>query len=353
MSQIKGNTMITVYAGKAKELEFIIYENAQLVDLTGLTASFNMWLDIPGQDETYVLTKALTIPTQTGTAEGTCSCVLDDTDTVVDAGVYNYELLFVYGANDVRVLQVGTVKVTGDDDTRIEQIKIKYGFKFDNYTLNEALTYAHAQILNIGYEYKDMILNGTDTNDCLLINNYVMDKNFDGAVDADDITIFEYMNQTPYTINDLSSNVSSVTFNHPMGKTIIQMDDTYPSSGSFKVRVQYYKGLETYSYLISDIQFLEELLMTYHLFDVLPIYKLQHGISKREINGHKIEYNAEAVTTLKLDLRKKIINQISKIRSLSGVPLRISKDYGRDSGIFNYGVDNSATRYRDFGRGFN
>jgi hypothetical protein len=352
MSKIKGNVMIPVYAGKGKELEFLIYENGQVVDLTGLTGTLVVWLDIPGQDEDFVIEKALTIPTQTGENIGSCSCVLDNDDTDLTPAVYNYQLIFNYGTSDDRVLQSGTIHIIGDDTDRIEQIKEKYGFKFDYQTLNTAFNFAHSQMLNIGYEYIDRVLNTTDSNDCFTIDNYVMDKNFDGLVDEDDIVIFEYMNETPYTINDLATHVTGVTFNHPNGLAIIQMDGSYPSSSGYKVRVQYYKGIETYSYLINDIHFLEELLMTYHLFDILPIYKLQHGISKRDLNGVKIEYDDEAIKLLKEDLRIKILNQISKIRNLDGRGFRISKDYGRDSTIFNYGIDNSATRYRDFRRGF-
>ena len=352
MSQIKGNTMITAYVTKAKELEFIIYKDAQLIDLTGLTGTIRVYLDIPGSNGSDVISKALTIPAQTGTAEGTCSVVFDDDDTDITAAVYNYQLIFVYDTDDNRVLQAGTINLVGDDEDRVSQIKQKYGFSFDNYTLNDALNYARSQLLNIGYQYIEKTISGTDTNDCFLIENYVMDKDFSGVVDVDDLVLFEYMNESPYTINDLTANISSVTFNHPKGYTIVEMDGTYPSSSSYKMEIQYYKGLQTYSYLFNDIKFLEELLMIYHLFDVLPIYKLQHGIKKREINGIKVEFNDEAIYTLKKDLRTKINYQIGKIRSLGGKAVYINKDYGVDNGVYNYGMDNSATRYRNFDERF-
>ena len=350
--RINGTSMITVYSGNSIELEFEVRINTQLVDLTGLTGKLKVFLDIPDTNATYVIDKTLTIPTQEDEALGTCNCVLSETETVQTAAVYRYYLVFTYDTDDDRVLQDGTIKIVGDDTDRIGQIKLKYGLDFDYYTMREALNYGQSQLLNIGYEFVDKYVDNLDSNNCFLIDNYVMDKNFDEKVDEDDIYLFEYLTESPYTINELGANIASITFNHPGGFTVIEMDASYPSASSYKMRVQYYKGLETFSYLNNDIRYLEELLAIFHLFDILPIYKLQHGITKRDINGVKIEFDQKGISTFMKDLRNKITYQISKIRSLTIKPIIINKDYGMVNNNYNLGIDNSTSRYRNYGRRF-
>ena len=178
-----------------------------------------------------------------------------------------------------------------------------------------------------------------------------MDKNFDELIDEDDLYLFEYQKESPYAINNLSTHIESITFNHPKGFTIIEMDGSYPSDSSYKMQIQYYKGLQTFSYLNNDIKYLEELFTIFHLFDILPIYKLQHGVTKRDINGVKVEFNQEALNILKKDLMERITYQKSKIRSLDIRPVVINKDYGSYKGL-GAGLDSSASRYRNSGRGY-
>lgn len=350
MNKINGYTLIPIYAGKSIELEFEVRKEGQLVDLSDLTGRLVVFLEVPGVDEEYVIDESLTIPDQTGGGLGTCSVILDSTMTDQYAAVYRYYLLFTYGTGDERVLQDGTINIIADDTDRINQIKTKYGLEFDHYTLVNAYNYSHSQLLNCGYEYVDKTIENLDDNNCFLIDNYAMDANFDGKVDIDDIEIIEYQKNSPYNINNLNDNVDEIKFNHPGGKIIVQMDAKYPSEGSYKIRVRYYKGLQSYSYLINDINYLEELYMIFHLFEIMPIYKLQHGITKRDINGVKVEFNKEAIDAFKDDLRKQITYQVSKIRSLNIKPVIINKDYGGYKPILHYGPDYSASRYRFFDR---
>lgn len=349
MSQkLSGSRMVTLYAGNSKELEFEVRKDGELVDLTDTTGKLKVFLEIPDTNETYIIDKTLTIPTQEDDALGTCSCTLSETETDQFPGVYRYYLVFTYDTDDDRVLQDGNIKIVGDDTDRINQIQNKYGLKYDYYTMREALNYAQSQLLNIGYEYVDEFIHTLDSNNCFKIDNYVMDKNFDEVVDSDDLYVFEYTSESPYTVTDLSSNISSVTFNHPGGFTVVEMDDSYPSASSYKLRVQYYRGLQTFSYLNNDIRYLEELLTVYHLFDILPIYKLQHGITKRDINGTKVEFNQRGIDDFKEKLRQQITYQISKIRSLDIKPIIINKDYGIYTNRV-VGIDNSYSRYRNEG----
>ena len=129
--RINGSRMIPVYAGNSIELEFEVRQETQLVDLTGLTGKLKVFLDIPDTNATFVIDKILTIPTQTGTALGTCSCVLSETESDQFPAVFKYYLVFTYDTDDDRILQEGTIKVIGDDTDRINQIQQKYGLKYE------------------------------------------------------------------------------------------------------------------------------------------------------------------------------------------------------------------------------
>ncbi len=327
--EIKSNIQIPLFKNKGDELTFVIYDNeGSPVDLTGLTGKFQVYLDTPQTTDVNVIDKALVIPTQEGTSLGKCTCSLDDDDLDIDTAIYNYKLVFVYGVDDNRILQTGTVNVIGDDNTRIEQIKKKYGLTFDYYTMRTALNFAHKQMLSYAYVFEELTIPQTDSNDQILIENYVMDSDFDNSVTSADIDVFEYQKESPYDTNDLTANVSAVTFNHPNGKTILTMDGAYPTDSTYTLMVKYYRGIDTFSNLNQDIMYLEEMFVLLHLFSILSPYKLQYGITRRSINGVKVEFNFEAIQEFKSKLNIDI-NQVKlRIRGLTYKNIIIDKDYG-------------------------
>jgi len=314
---------IKIQKNTSKSLSFVIKDdNDNVINLASATGKIKVHLDIPGTNNTYVIDKALTIDSA---IRGECSVTLENTDTNIDASIYRVILEFNYAIGDDRVYSYGTFTIYGDDTERLQQIKTKYGLTYDDYTLQTAFDWSHQQMLNNAYQKIEQSVNGTE----FKIDNYVMDKNFDGVVDTSDLEIIEYMSSSPYTVNNLNSNISSVVYNHPAGKSYITMDASYPSNSSFKVRVTYYKGSDSHSDLLVDIKRLEELYTLYHLFDILEPHKLQTGITDKTINGVSIVFDQEGIRTFKKDLYNQIQNSILKIKPFDGMfgSVLISKEY--------------------------
>jgi len=324
--------------GKGKRFDFtFLDESNEAINLTGLTGTFTANLDIPGDNGVAKISEAMTIVSAT---DGTAYIILDDTATVITPAIYLYQCTWVYDTADNRVLDSGTIQIIGDDTIRLNEIKAKYGLGFDYYTMKSALDFAHIQIPLNGFSNETGTNLYTDSNDIIPICNYVMDSNFDGTVDADDIEVYEYMSVSPYTTTDLSSNVSSVEFDHPTGRTYITMDDSYPTTG-FTLEVKYARGAKKYSEALLTIEYLEELFVLKQLFSTMEINKLHRGITSRSINGVDISFDKTAIDEFIKTLNIWIYNETLKLKpfkecdlsgfSGSGSPLTrnilISKKY--------------------------
>jgi len=317
---------IQIYKNKTKDLSFVIQpkENEKYYDLTGATGLIKVQLSIPGQDDAVVISKALTID---DAEQGKCSVTLENSDTDINVAIYSYTLEFNFSIGDDRILQSGLFEILGDDITTIETIKQKYEFSYDNYTMQNALDYAREQILSNAFMKQETTFSKKDN--IIKILNYVADMNFDDTVDASDISLIEYQQKTPYTVNDLSSNISSVNFDHPNGYTIITMDDEYPSDSTYKLKLVYYQIYKKYADLKKKIRYIEELYVIEHLFKTLEIYKLQHGMTNKTLNGVTIEFNKQAIDDFLKQLKSWIGNEIMKVRPLKGAfkPVTIPKTY--------------------------
>lgn len=314
---------IQIYKGTASALNFVIRdENDNVIDLSGLTGKIKVFLNIPGQDDTYVIDKSLTIDSA---IKGEVSVNLDDNDNDISVAEYQYILEFVYGVDDNRILGYGAFSILGDDIERINQIKDKYGLEYDELAMKSAFNWAHKQMLNNAFV--DMEEDYKSAKDEFKIDNFVMDKNFDGVIDKNDIEIKEFMTKTPYTVNDLSSNILSVIFDHPSGKTIISMDAEYPSDGAFTVRINYKRADESYSDAIENIRRVEELYTLYHIFDKLEPYKLQRGLPSRSINGVTIDFDQDGIDRYKKKLFSEILNEIMKFRPIASRNVLVGKGY--------------------------
>jgi len=297
--------------GKAKVFEWTLVDDTNTaIDLTALTGTFSAFLDVPGDNGVAKITQAITIVDATA---GQVSVTLDDTQSAVIPAIYLYDLTFVYGTDDNRVLNSGTIQIIGDDTIRLNEIKCKYGLGFDYYTMKSALDYAHVQIPLNAFSNETGTNLYTDANNIIPICNYVMDSNFDGTVDENDIEVYEYMSVSPYTTNDLSSNITSVNFDHPSGRTYITMDDTYPTT-NFTLDVKYARADKKYSDAILTIDYLEELFVLKQLFSTMEINKLHRGITSRSINGVDISFDKTAIDEFIKTLDIWIYNETLKLK---------------------------------------
>ena len=293
---------IQVYKNTAIATSFVIKDvHDNVINLTALTGTFTAFLDIPGQNETDVISKAITI---TDAEKGECSIELDNDDTNIDVATYTYNLTFTDGTDDF-VYAHGRIQIIGDDTERITEIKRKYGLTYDYYTLRTALNWAREQVNKNGFESTK--LQFKQKKEVFKVCNHIMDSNFDGVVDTSDINIYQYMSKTPYTVTDLNANIDGIVLDHPTGKSIITMDNTYPSDG-FSLVIEYKRGSDTLTNLTESIKELEELYTLYRLFNILEVNQLQRGLPDKSINGVSLSFDQNGIKEFREQLRMQIYN---------------------------------------------
>ena len=313
-----------VIEDKALEIEFEIHsDDNTILNITGLSGKFKVYLDIPGTDATYVIDKAITL---VDAEKGLCKVTLLDTDTNINPAIYKYYLEITLDTNETKVFYQGSFTVRGEDSTRIQEIRDIYGLEFDNYNIQQGLNYAHTEMLK--YAYEKQVLNIHTNSKILKIPNYVADANFDNIVDVDDIDILQYQKNTPYTVTSLNVNVSSSVFDHPNGNTLITMDNNYPSDG-YTLQLTYYKVIDTFANLKPNINYIEELYVIIYLFKNLPVYKLQRGLKSRTINDVTIDFDQEGVSAAVKQFNNQLYNEIGKIKPIKITNVLIPKGYNR------------------------
>jgi len=316
------NINIQIFKNTRKDLSFYIYDNSgELVDITGWTGRIRVYLQTPGEADTNILNKSLTIST---TVKGLCTVTLDEDDTDIDEYVYTYVLEFDTGSGEYENYGFGILEIVGDDDSRISQIKLKYGLDYDYYVMKEALNDARKKVLNYALINEENIYSSKDTE--FKLENYTMDSTFSYDLDNSDISVIQYQTESPYNEEDLSSEISSIKFNHPSGYTIVTLNNEYPED-TYKLKISYYRGAKTYSDIIENIRLLEEYYTIYYLFSNLPIYKLQRGLSSRTINGITVDFDQQGVKDVLEQLQRMINREIIQVKPFKSQSVLISKEY--------------------------
>jgi len=305
------NNKIQGFVGKALNLDFqILNEDGSYYDLNDVTDAFiQIYLDKPETNE-IILEKDLIIPVETEDS-GICSVTLDDTELNISSKTYKFILSFNFDTDDNRVLGFGELKIEGEDTERIQQIKRTYGLSYDNYVLSAAYTWAKNETLKNGFE--KVVTSTTIRKDNIKICNNVVDANRDGTVNSSDFVVKQYMTSSPYTVEDITENIDSITLDHPDGFGIITFDDTYPQDGFQKLTIEYYRASKPYSEAKADIELLEDYYTLYRLFDILEPHKLQHGMSSKELNGVSLSFDQNGIEKVKENLSYNIQNQKLKV----------------------------------------
>lgn len=293
---------INATRSQGKELLFTCLDtNGTIIDLTALTGSFKIIKSVPEDDDVITVTK---IPTLVSATEGKCKVTLTDADLTIDSLQYTYLLTFTFATGENRVLFTGDFVVSGDDvNNRIKQIKQTYGLNYDNYIMNQALTYARKEVNNMAFETVKTDINQTSTT--IKVCSDIMDSNYDGSVNENDITLYQYMKKEPYTVEDLNAHIESLTLNNPY-QAFITLDAEYPEE-DYTLRIEYKRGSDSQDNLQEYINKLEEWYVIKYLFENLDVYKLQHGMTNKDLNGVSITYDQQGIT----EFQKKIQNQIS------------------------------------------
>lgn len=287
------------------------------------SAKFKVFLEITGDNDSPVIDKTASIDDAT---EGVVSITINDSESDITPAVYTYYLELVK-SSDTYVMDKGSVEIIGDDTDTVDKVKRKYGLNYSYNVLRDAVNYAQDRLLQDTLLREEVDYAHTDANNNIEIPNYVCDSNHDGVVDEDDIIVKEYQNNSPYSINDLSSNIVSVTFDHPNGKTIIHMDDKYPTNG-YTMFVEYYRISKKYSDALSVLDRIRDYYIFIYLFENLSVYKLQQGLSSKSINGVNIDFDKQSVDDMLNSFYRKI-----RFEKVNISPLEKSDDSG--NGFYN------------------
>ncbi len=305
------NNKLQGFVGNALKLDFqILNEDGSYYDLSDVVdASIKIYLESQGEDE-IILEKNLTIDSETEES-GLCGVLLDDTELTISAKVYKFILTFNFDTDDTRVLGFGELKLVGDDEERIQQIRKTYGLDYDNYVLSSAYTWAKNETRKNGFERVITVTN--ECKDNIKICSNVVDTNRDGVVDGSDFVVKQYMTNSPYTVEDITDNIDTIMLDHPDGFGLVTFDGVYPEEGFNKLMIEYYVACKPYEEIKPDVELLEEYYTLYRLFDILEPYKLQHGMSSKELNGVTLSFDQAGIEKVKQTLIYNIQTQKMKI----------------------------------------
>lgn len=307
----------------AQVYEFEIKDSSgKAVDLTGATATFEVYKDIEGSNGSTIINKSITV---TESIKGMCYVQILSTDVGIDTGKYIYIINFDYGSDNIDKYGTGVFTVIGDDTTRIAEIKKTYGFNFEYYILQKAFEYARENIVRKAFIEKKVTFRQANTQ--FLLDNYLADSDFDGQLTVSDISLREYQDKTPYGINELSTQISSIVPDHPNGNIIVNLSGSYPSDSTYTLEFTYFKIAEPYSTIKKSINRLEELYVIQYLFNTLEPYKLQNGLTKKELNGVIIEFNQKAIEEYLNRINNEIIRELIKCKPWENESVQISKRY--------------------------
>lgn len=208
--------------------------------------------------------------------------------------------------------------------TRVPEIKTLYGLKYADHQVTEALKWARKIMLAQAFIKEEIEFTSPGTS--FELENYVMDSNFDGQINSSDLMIEQYLSDSPYTVTQLNAQTNNVIFDHPKGKTIIVMNNSYPTGNNI-FKITYYRGIDTYENLKEYVRKVEELFTIQRLFTILEPYKLQQGLPDKSLNGVSINFDRQGIQDFQLKLYHSIQKEIMNIRGINMRNILQSKDY--------------------------
>jgi len=236
-----------------------------------------------------------------------------DTDTALAVDTYEYSISIKFGTDDNRIATQGLFVIDADDVTsRIEQIKKKFGLNFEMYILEDNYRIARNSVKNnvlekVKYDVKSKLSE-------IPCDTTVIDLNDDNVIDESDFNVYQYLTASPYTVEDLNSHITSISVDSPI-KGIITLDATFPDDG-YILRVEYYNGRRTQSASKELIERVEEKYLLLLLFENLEPYKLQHGMSTKDINGLNVTFDQVAIENMRKSLKNQIVGLKLKLAPL-------------------------------------
>lgn len=290
------------------------------------TLNFDFNQDLTGQTGTFYLKDGSTIIFSQGLVAinaviGTFKLDLTSDTTDEDIKEYSYECSF----NVAGIVESGEVYLIENETNRIKEIKQKYKLVFDTATMTKAFN--NAKRRTVDFLYTDGVSTDYFTNNKIVkIDNYVADNLNYGFVCKDNIRVYEYSKQAPYTVTELNNNITDILFDYPTGKTIITLDDDYPSDGC-SMKVDYKKSILSFSEIYDKVKYIQELYTYLYLLDHTEINKLQLGFTTKDINGISFTFDKSSIDDLKIKIRQWIDNEAIEFEEILVNDVTISNVY--------------------------
>lgn len=198
---------------------------------------------------------------------------------------------------------------------RIIQIKERYGLNFSQIVLENAYEWAKKEAKKQSLEKVETFISAKIESTKLC--NGIVSLSGKDEIEASDFELVQFQTSSPYATENITEHISSLNLNNPNGFSIINLDDTYPKDPYQKIQLIYYRASRPWPEIKSDFLLLEERLLIWRLFDTLEVYKLQHGLTNKSLNGVSLDFNQQGIREYKQQLMNDIQNLRLKILPFS------------------------------------
>lgn len=175
----------------------------------------------------------------------------------------------------------------------IEEFKKQTGFELETADLEVALEMSAQKLRDIVFIKKSFVY-AQPTNK-LQIDTPLADYNADGVVDENDINIYEF-DKDDYVNPDTDLSAHIESFNEKYGYIIL--DDLYPLTIGNNIVIDYYVARYESSKMKPYLSRLNLLMASNYLFDIIPISRLQQGISEWNLNGVSVRFDASTIKSI-------------------------------------------------------
>jgi len=221
-----------------------------------------------------------------------------------------------------------------DDTTRVLEIKTKYDFIYNDTIMIDALNYSRKRLLETIFLPDE--IKSTTVKEYYELKQYIADVNFDKLIDIDDINITTYMSEPPFTVNNVPvTNIQSFLPGHPNGKSYLTFKPEFVIPSNHTLSIQYKYMIEDFSKLDLLVKEIEELYVIIYLFRTLSPFKLQQGMTTKQINGIDIVFDKQSVDEYINETEDDISIKSINIKGVDVMDVNINHDYsnGGHNGI--------------------
>ena len=140
----------------------------------------------------------------------------------------------------------------------------------------------------------------------------IADYDADGEITEDDIEIYEF-DKDDYINPDTDRKDKILNFNSKYG--YIVMDALYPTNNRTLVIESYIARFDNETMKI-HLPEIVRLLATLYIFDVIPISKLQEGISSWNLNGVSVSFDLSSIDSIRQSIKEDIHKKFTYLKPI-------------------------------------